>query len=364
MRGTGLRAVVAKVGRQSRIAHVCKTPSEQGADQTMTEALRAFMTELIDYAGLFPPARLDLDPALRNYARYRNEADAWMLGRFIVPAARLQELAAYHDELFAAADTPFSFAVLAGGGPDDGEDAALARLQEHTEQISNFQQRHGPTVQVKVLETRLPDAIATSGEVERTRSYLQAWQPVLAATGASLFVEFAGASDWPRCASAVVAGIAGIAGNDSAGITSSRVGVKLRCGGLTAETFPAADRVALVIAECRKRGVPLKCTAGLHHPVRHHDPTIGVMSHGFLNVFGAGLLAHAHKLSFDEITRCLLEEDPGRFHFSKTGFGWQDWTMTTAEVIAARRETMISFGSCSFDEPREDLRQLGLLSPG
>ena len=135
MRGTGLRAVVAKVARQNRMAHVCKTPSEQGADQTMTEALRAFMTELIDYAGLFPPARLDLDPALRNYARYRNEADAWMLGRFIVPAARLQELAAYHDELFAAADTPFSFAVLAGGGPDDGEDAALARLQEHTEQI-------------------------------------------------------------------------------------------------------------------------------------------------------------------------------------------------------------------------------------
>lgn len=327
----------------------------------MTEALRAFMTELIDYAGLFPPARLDLDPALRNYARYRTGADAWMLGRFIVPAARLQELAPYHDELFAAADKPFSFAVLAGGGPDDGEDTALTRLQEHSEQISLFQQLHGPTVQVKVLETRLPDEIATSGEVERTSSYLQAWQPVLAATGASLFVEIPGASDWPRWVSAVVAGISG---KDGTGTTGSRVGVKLRCGGLTAEAFPAADHVALVIAECCKRGVSLKCTAGLHHPVRHHDTTIGVMSHGFLNVFGAGLLAHARKLSFDEITRCVLEEDPDRFHFSEAGFGWQDWTMTTVEVITARRESMISFGSCSFDEPREDLRQLGLLSPG
>ena len=46
----------------------------------MSLAFRAFMSELIDYAGLFPPARLDLDTAIRNFARYRvrlSEYHAW-----------------------------------------------------------------------------------------------------------------------------------------------------------------------------------------------------------------------------------------------------------------------------------------------
>jgi hypothetical protein len=60
----------------------------------MSLAFRAFMSELIDYAGLFPPARLDLDTAIRKYARYRDQDEAWMLGRFIIPAGQLAQLAA------------------------------------------------------------------------------------------------------------------------------------------------------------------------------------------------------------------------------------------------------------------------------
>jgi len=58
----------------------------------MTEALRTLLTDLIDYAGLFPPAALDMADAARNYAAYRRGPHAWALGRFIVPAARLQEV--------------------------------------------------------------------------------------------------------------------------------------------------------------------------------------------------------------------------------------------------------------------------------
>ena len=34
-------------------------------------AIRALLTESIDYAGLFPPAGLDMASAVENYARYR-----------------------------------------------------------------------------------------------------------------------------------------------------------------------------------------------------------------------------------------------------------------------------------------------------
>src|SRR5262245_33954247 len=76
-------------------------PARMGR-QAMTEGLRTLLEGVIDYAGLFPPAKLPLDAALRNYARYRRQAESWMLGRFVLPAARLEELDPYVGELFAS----------------------------------------------------------------------------------------------------------------------------------------------------------------------------------------------------------------------------------------------------------------------
>ena len=53
----------------------------------MDAALRAFLTQLVDYAGLFPPAKLDMEPAVRNHLAYRTGPDRFVLGRFICPAA-------------------------------------------------------------------------------------------------------------------------------------------------------------------------------------------------------------------------------------------------------------------------------------
>jgi len=342
--------------------------------EIMTAAFQAFMSELIDYAGLFPPAQLDLDPALRNYLRYRTEPDRWMLGRFIISAAQLAELASYRDDLRAADDKPVRFAVLVGGGAADSEATALAKLRAEAALIRDFQAHHGPAVKVEVLETRLPDEVATSSEAERTRVFLQAWQPILAAADLAhltLYVEIAAALDQPQRVSGAIADLAGIGDFTDSGQTPAhaaaqppitRWGLKLRCGGVEPKAIPAPDQIALVIDECRQQGVPLKCTAGLHHPVRHLATDIGAMSHGFFNVFGAGLLANARSLSREAIVRCLLDEDASQFRFTDAGFSWGRETLTAAEVAAVRREAMISFGSCSFDEPREDLRAFGLLA--
>jgi hypothetical protein len=55
-------------------------------------AIRTLLRESIDYAGLFPPARLPLEEAFDNYLRYRTEPEAWMLARFVIPVGRLDEL--------------------------------------------------------------------------------------------------------------------------------------------------------------------------------------------------------------------------------------------------------------------------------
>ena len=54
-------------------------------------ALHALLDGLIDYAGLFPPAKLPMGDAVRNYAAYLRSEHEWMLGRFICPVSRLEE---------------------------------------------------------------------------------------------------------------------------------------------------------------------------------------------------------------------------------------------------------------------------------
>jgi hypothetical protein len=57
-----------------------------------SRAIRTLLEGLIDYAGLFPPAKLPMEEAVRNYAHYREAEFSWALGRFVVPAARIAEV--------------------------------------------------------------------------------------------------------------------------------------------------------------------------------------------------------------------------------------------------------------------------------
>ena len=88
-----------------------------------------------------------------------------------------------------------------------------------------------------------------------------------------------------------------------------------------------------MIACCRDAGVPFKCTAGLHHAVRHGE------EHGFLNILAA-TTAPAGRLE-----AVLAEEDA-----------------SALDVARADRGLFVGFGSCSWREPVDDLIELGLLS--
>jgi hypothetical protein len=144
-------------------------------------------------------------------------------------------------------------------------------------------------------------------------------------------------------------------------IVNVHVGLKLRCGGVEPSAFPSPEFVAFVLATCRTRGVPLKFTAGLHHPLRHFDPGLRTHIHGFLNILVAGVLAHCRRIDEDTLREIIIDENPGDFVFDAGGLRWKKWSASVTEIQGARRMLVRSFGSCSFDEPREDLRNLGLL---
>ena len=139
-----------------------------------------------------------------------------------------------------------------------------------------------------------------------------------------------------------------------------RVAFKIRCGGVTPEAFPSLDQVAFVLATCIQHDVPFKATAGLHHPVRHFNGSVRTFMHGFINVFGAAILGYHMHLDADQLKPILAETDIRAFSFTSDGFSRGTYHATIPQIKAARANFAHSYGSCSFDEPREDLKQEGL----
>ncbi|MBI2518743.1 MAG: hypothetical protein HYV95_17850 [Opitutae bacterium] len=294
-------------------------------------ALPTLLHGLIDYAGLFPPAKLPMTDAVRNHADYLRGPHAGALGRFIVPLARLTEFEAAHARLAPAAQAGWQLSALAGDDP--AADATVIR---------DFNSRH-PSARIVSLETKA----ATPADVAR----LIAPFP----SDFEIWVEVPGNSDAPAFIAALKA---------TRGATGARpLGAKIRTGGVTASAFPAPADVARFMLACREAGVPFKTTAGLHHPLRGefaltYEPGSprGVMF-GFLNVFLAAALVHTGGSEADA-GALLGEMDAAAFAVSADVITWRGRRFTTAQLAATRQNFARSFGSCSFTEPIEGLQAL------
>ncbi|MFQ3593896.1 MAG: hypothetical protein SNJ82_12015 [Gemmataceae bacterium] len=299
----------------------------------MKESLRALLSGLIDYAGMFPPAKLPLGEAVVNHLTYRRGDEAWMLGRFVLPVARLQELAS----------TEISVAALGRGGNArefvEGLHADLGLIEE-ARQISE-----GRLV-VDVLETKLPSEFVLSPEA--IRPFLTPVCEMYERAGVKLFLELPATVAEP-----VFEALSGI------GSGPDTPGVKLRTGGLEAAAFPSAEQVAVTLWSCSAEGLEFKATAGLHHPLPRYDAALKVRMHGFVNVFLAGVFIAAGRITPRETVELLEEMSPENFVLQQDALLWRGQAVSLAQIQQARRSFVRSFGSCSFDEPRDDLRALG-----
>lgn len=303
----------------------------------MTEPISSvhiLLEDLIDYAGLFPPARLDMAPAVRQYAEHLGDDAAWMLGRFIVSSARLQE---FEDAAAAllpreAGSEPWQISLL--GGDDPADDA---------ERVWAFNERHAHrAVGRAVIDTmELKGADATAAE-RAVRSI---------PAGVTAYVEIPIAED-PGDLIGVLRGVGARA--------------KVRTGGITPEAFPPASALARFIRSCGDAGVPFKATAGLHHPLRGdyrltYEPDSGAGAmYGFLNVLLAAGFA-AQGLGLAELQALLVESDPATIAFDAGGVTWRGRRLDLDDLRHLRARGAVAFGSCSFSEPVADLRALHIL---
>lgn len=323
----------------------------------MNASLRAFLTGIVDYAGLFPPAQLEFEPAFRNFLSYRRCPEYWMLGRFVCPAAKLGQFGSVKD-LLTAESEPVRIAGLGRGGADAA--AFDTGLATDLEAITSCHNQLAGRVIVDAFETRLPadvmatgDSAAIFGLLGRVRERLTAG----AIAEVPCFLELPATERWRRDLENAIDALE----RQNQNAQQTPLGLKLRTGGLEAKAFPPSDQVVAVISACVKARVPLKCTAGLHHPIRRFDTGVRAYMHGFVNVFGAAILARTLPLTPPDVLAIVDEQDARTFRFDEEMFGWNDAEATASEVEFARKHFAISFGSCSFDEPCDDLRLLGWL---
>ena len=298
-------------------------------------SLRALLTRSIDYAGMFPPCSLELGPALNNQAQYVRAADSWMLSAFVLPIGKFAEA----GPLVSQFDKQHPLRVSALGAKMENAADFQTELKNVVEAIHSFQQQHADLVSIAQLEMALPKDVDLAKFSDS------------AAVLAHLKVQ----TYWETPAESAEQTIASIARTKN-----PLFGYKLRTGGVVADAFPSSVQIARAILASTKYHVPIKFTAGLHHPVRQFRDEVKTEMHGFLNVIGAGVLSAEHHWDEAQTVDMLEDQRAQSFEFHDTVFAWRDWEITL-DRIKARRKFITSFGSCSFDEPREDLRALNLL---
>ena len=300
----------------------------QHAEEAETvSAIRALLAGVVDYAGLFPPAGLGMAGAVRNYASYRARDESWMLGRFVTPAARLGEFASDVSALGEQAASEWRVSVLLS-----------ADVAGDVERVREFNREHRGRVCVDSLEGRL-----ASAETIRAAA--------VATKGFALFAEIPIDAD--------VESLVGAAKDAGAN-------AKVRTGGVTPEALPSPEAIVRFMRACIMAGVRFKATAGLHHAVRGeyrltYDAAapVGAMF-GFLNVLvAAGLMRYG--ASDAEVLRILDERDSSAFAATATSIRWRDTVLDEARVRAFRDDVLVSFGSCSFTEPVDELRLLEMV---
>jgi hypothetical protein len=300
-------------------------------------SLLALLEQAIDYAGMFPPCDLPLEPALQNHATFVRSREAWMLNGFVLPVGQFNAATKFVSQF----DPSGPLRVAALGPKTANAEGFLAALEDASIAIRSFSPSDGNLISVSHLEMFSPDDV-DSASLKRARAIFGEL-PVF----------------WEAPPERAEQTIALIAAHNSDKDTPT-FGYKLRSGGVTADAFPTSAQIARAVITVATHRLPIKFTAGLHHPIRQFRDEVKTKMHGFLNVLGAAVLAAEHQWDADQAAMMLEDEAPGSFSFTNDFFAWRDWKIDT-ERLRDQRKFVRSFGSCSFDEPRDDLRALGFL---
>lgn len=302
-------------------------------------AVRVLLDSIVDYAGLFPPASVNMATAVRNFAHYRASESGWMLGRFVCPASALEQFSR-DAEMYLPRDAGAIGWQLSVTGSGD--------VAKDLEAIAACNERHRVCFdECSAIVDAYEVKVNSVDDVHRLHELI----PITLRT----FFEVPLASDPTPMVEAIAA-------------TGRRA--KMRTGGITEDAFPASEHIARFLIACAQSGVVAKATAGLHHPLRetyrltYEDQAPHAVMFGYLNVFLATALVGSGAPMRD-VVAMLEERDARRITFDATHCHWaggsKPYALDRSFLAQMRDRGLVSFGSCSFTEPVSETRALGWL---
>jgi hypothetical protein len=297
--------------------------------------LRSFLTGIIDYAGLFPPAELDMRAAVKNYAEYRAGGDRELLGRFVVPASRLAEFGDASRGVLDRGDgsVPWCLSVIVDGDIAEARKTMLAFTSTH---LSVSEHGHALCDAVEVVARNEQNVVEASSAFP---------QPI------HRFFEVSPNEEARSLLRAVAA---------------RRSSAKIRTGGVKQDAFPRSDAVVRFISACKDLAIPFKATAGLHHalcgtyPLTYDSKSARGRMYGFINMFLASAFIRAG-VTESEAGEILEETSADAFRMHGARLTWRSHELSRDDLRTTRDKLFLSFGSCSFTEPVDEARALGFI---
>ena len=332
----------------------------------IAHSLRLLLSNLIDYAGLFPPKNLAMQAAIVAYEQHGTSPYRWMLGRFVLSLAQLplfKHHLKYHvEQLHATTFWPLSIVI-------EPSLDAIAQLSQWSEEQDYF------TIAALEFKPCSPEAIATllPHIPPNIDLFFELPSSVMESHGAPILDD-----------SLLSAYLEVLQGTGAA--------AKVRTGGLTPLAIPSIDPLAHLIASCAQAKVPFKATAGLHHPLRSIQPLprgdLAPM-HGFLNITLAATVAYGYDAPIHDIAAILHLDAVSNLRFAPQAITYSlaprehlpsssptpspssspssdqaaPLHSIPLEVIShVRSQYFRGIGSCSMQTSLNDLHQLGLLT--
>ncbi|MQA89368.1 MAG: hypothetical protein GEU90_03900 [Gemmatimonas sp.] len=297
-------------------------------------AARELLAGIVDYAGLFPPASLELSEAARNFESYRNGPDAWALGRFVAPAGRLEELAyLVGPTIGTSVEAPWALSALVGSDVSSDLEKVRAVNAQVPRTATSQERRNNGGLIVDTVELKVDAPVAVAEKLEAIPRSLTA------------YVEISLERD---------------PGDFIAALQAAGGRPKIRTGGVTSDSFPPPESLLRFLAACVEANLAFKATAGLHHPVAGHyrltyeRDSATTHMYGYLNLlFGTALLRRG--APDNRVFAALREVEATAFRFGEDTMSWREYSFGPDEIVSLRQSGLISFGSCSFREPLDEL---------
>lgn len=326
----------------------------------MKKGLQELFGHSIDYAGLFPPASLTLEEAIKNYLEYAQSPLSIYLGNFVTVyryIESLNEILENISDRMGNSDSENSIStdsipltvILS-------EDDAVSTIKDLlcTEVIHD-------SIKLCSFELKLSETLCNDSDLEDLLKQIVEVMQAAGLPDIRIYFEVLQTGDAGKddlAFSILASNVARFKSKVTSTDGDHLMGLKCRFANAEAKKVPGIDLVCAMLITAMQAGLPLKATQGLHHLLSNKKGDPRHCRFGYLSLFVACGLLCGSDITKDDLETLLAEENVENFKIRGSSISWRNYRLTIQEIREARRRFLSAFGSCSFTEPLNELKRI------